>query len=129
MCKKFWFECDDEFVSVMVRRYVVAEGCTTRVKFPAMRGIVRFATTAIPALGWDPFTLLSVCPGAISSVEEWRNNDSDCSFPSSSDALFPLCSSSPEVMLELMRAFLLLNCLYVHLLHGWIWIDVVSVTD
>ena len=105
MHKKFCFECCDGFDSVMVRQYVVAEGYTTSLKFPVVRGIYRFATTAVPSLGWDPFGLLSFCPGVISSTEEWRNSDCHCSSPSSSDALFPLWSVSPKVMLELMRAF------------------------
>jgi hypothetical protein len=107
MYKKFCFECGDGFVYVMARQQVVAEGCTISVKFMAVRGIFRFATTAIPALGWVPFNLLSVCPGAISSAEEWRNSDSRCSSPSSSDALLPLWSLSPKVILELTRAFCL----------------------
>ena len=107
MHKKFYFECGDGFVSVMVRQYVDAECYTTSVKFPAVRGSFRFATTALPALGWDPFSLLSFCPGAISSAEEWRNSDSHCSSPSRSDALFPLWSVSSKVMLELMRSFCL----------------------
>jgi hypothetical protein len=64
-CNKFFCEYGDGFVSVMVRQYVDAEGCTTTVKFPAVRGIFGFATTAVPALGWDPFSLLPVCSGTI----------------------------------------------------------------
>ena len=45
----------------------------------------------------------------------------DCSSPSSSDALFPLWSVSPEVMLELMRAFC--RKLLVRSITTWVGMD------